>query len=115
MRKRPGSLEAWQLWNCCVRSGIEKNLFSRQHARAAVIQLHLERFRCHETPGPHDQFGAARLVISQMRRDFAVDHVALASANLLHVSRDGAGHRAEPCCVMREIRDPRAPDLVLAW
>jgi hypothetical protein len=50
-----------------------------------------------------------------MRRDVAVDHVALALANLRHVCHDGAGHRTELFCVMREIRDPCAPDLILAW
>ena len=30
-----------------------------------------------KTPGPHDQFGAARLVVLQMRGNLRVDHVAL--------------------------------------
>ena len=114
MGERPGGLEARNVRDCRVRSEVEENLVARQHPRAAVIQVHLERFRCHETPGPHDQFGAARLVVLQMRGDFAFNHVALALANLRHVGRDGTGRRAELRCVMRQMRDPRAPNLVLA-
>ena len=68
MRERSGGLEARNARNCRVRSDVEKDLVARQHARPAVIQAHLERFRRHKTPGPHDQFGAARLVVLQMQR-----------------------------------------------
>ena len=88
MGERPGGLEARNIRNCRVRSDVEENLVTRQHARPAVIQPHLERFRRHKTPAPHDQFGAGRLVVLQMQIDFAVDHVALALANLRHVGRD---------------------------
>jgi hypothetical protein len=49
-----------------------------------------------------------------MEIDFAVNHVALSLANLSHVSRDGTGRRAELPSVMREMRDPCAPNLILA-
>ena len=114
MGQRPGGLEARNVGDCRVRSEVEENLVARQHPRAAVIQPHLERFRRHKAPAPHDQFGAACLVVLQMQGDLAVDHVALALANFRHVGRDGPGHRAELCCVMRQMRDPGAPNLILA-
>jgi hypothetical protein len=97
-----------------VRSDIEENLVARQQACPAVIQAHLEPFRCYKTPSPHDQFGAGRLVLLQMESNLAVNHVALSLENLCHVSRDGTGRRAELPSVMREMRDPRAPNLILA-
>ena len=97
MGERPGGLEAGNARNCRVRSEVEEDLVARQQARAAVIQADLERFRRHKTPAPHDQFGAARLVVLQMRRNLAVNHVALALANLCHVGRDGTGHDVPNC------------------
>src|SRR5271166_1116063 len=72
-------------------------------------------FGCQKTPSPHDQFGAACLVVLQMQSNLAIDHVLLALPNLSHVGRDRTGdHRAERCGVMRQMRDPCAPDLILA-
>ena len=63
MGERPGGLEAGNARDCRVRTEVEENLVARQHARAAVIEAHLKRFRRHKAPGPHDQFGAACLVV----------------------------------------------------
>ena len=102
MGERPGTLETGNVRDCRVRSEVEENLVASQHARAAVIQVHLERFRRHKTPSPHDQFGAARFVVLQMQGNLAINHVALALANRRHVGRDRTGdHRAELCGVMR--------------
>src|SRR5580700_8419597 len=49
-----------------------------------------------------------------MELNLAVDHVALALANCRHVDRDRPGHRAELRAVTRQMRDLRAPNLVLA-
>ena len=50
-----------------------------------------------------------------MQGNLALDHVALALANLRHVGRDRTGdHRAELRGVLRQMRDPRAPNLILA-
>src|ERR687887_192892 len=50
-----------------------------------------------------------------MQRNLALDHVPLALADLRHVGRDGArDHCAELRGVMRQMCDPRAPNLVLA-
>jgi hypothetical protein len=50
-----------------------------------------------------------------MKGNLPLDHIALALANLRHVGGDGAGdHRAELLGVLRQMRDPRAPDLILA-
>jgi hypothetical protein len=108
-----GGFEAGNARNCRVRSDVEENLVSRQLACPAIIQAHLECFRRYKTPSPHDQFGAARLVVLQMMSNFAVHHVALALANLCHIGRDGAGRRAEVRGVTRKMCDPRAPNLIL--
>src|SRR6266568_58553 len=76
--------------------------------------MHLERFRRHKAPVTHDQLGAGRLVIVQMRSDLAADHVALALNNAPHVGRDRTGHHTELRTVTRQMRDLRAPNLVLA-
>jgi len=99
-----------------VRAEVEENLVARQHPRAAVIEAHLERRRCDKPRAAHDQFGAGCPVVVQMEFDLALDHVALALAYLCHVRRDRTGgHRAELGCVMRLMRYPGAPNLVLAW
>lgn len=110
----PSSLEARNARYCRVRSDIEENLVGRQHARSALIQPHLDRFRRHETPASHDQLGAARLVPFQVHSAQAFDHVALAPPDLCHIDCDWAGDRAECRGAMGEIRYFRAPDLVLA-
>jgi hypothetical protein len=107
-------LEAWNARNRRVRSDVKKDLVARQHARPAVIQANFERFRCHETPSPHDQFGAACFVVLQMQGNLAVNHVPLALAHCRHVGLDRTGHGPEPRGVTRQIRHPRAPNLVLA-
>src|SRR4029077_2060489 len=112
--KRSGSLEARNARNCRVRSDVEENLMARQHARTTIIQAHLEGFGCHKTPSPQDQFGSARLVVLQMRGNLAVDHVAFALANLGHINPDGSSHGAEVRTIARQMRDLRAPNLVLA-
>src|SRR5258707_5761343 len=114
MCERSGGLEARNARNYRWRSDVQENLAARQLACPAVIQAHLERFGCHKTPSPHDQFGAARLVLLEMEINFAVNHVALALANLCHVGRDGTGRRTELCGAMRQMCDPRAPNLILA-
>src|SRR6266436_1302353 len=111
--ERSGSLEARNARNCRVRSDVKENLVARQHARPAVIQAHLERFWCHKTPSPHDQFGSARLVVLQMHGNQVVHHVALALANRRHVDRDRTGHRAELRGMVRQMRNLRAPNLIL--
>src|SRR5262245_29402917 len=78
--ERPGSLKTGNGWNCRMRSDAEENPIAGQHARPAVIETHLQRFRRHEAPAPHDQFGPGHLVVLQMQVDLAVDHLALALA-----------------------------------
>ena len=78
--KRPSRLETANGRNCRVRSDVEENLVARQRARAAVIQLHFERFRRDKAPASHDQLAASRIVVVQMQRNFAIDHVLLALA-----------------------------------
>ena len=114
MCERSGRLEAGDARNYRVRSDVDEHLVARQHAGPAVIQAHLECARGHEPPGSHDQVGAARLVVLQMVGNLGVDHVALALANRRHVDRDVTGHRTELRSVAHQMRDLRAPDLVLA-
>src|SRR5262249_16760483 len=64
--------------------------------------------------GSHDQLGPAVFVRVQVRLDLPLDHVALSLANFHHVNRDAIDHRSELCAMAREVRDVRAPYLVLA-
>src|SRR5215472_3606396 len=115
MGERPGGLEAGDTRNCCVRTDIEENLVTRQHTCAAAIEAYLKRLRRHKTPGPHDQLAASCLVEINMLRNPGLDHIALTLADLPHIGRDRtADHRAELGGVTRQMRDPRAPNLVLA-
>ena len=97
-----------------MRPQVEENPLARQHARSAVVQSHLKRFRRHEPPVPHDQLGAALLVQFQVHGDQPLDHLALALAHPRHVDRDGARHDPELRGVVHQVGDFRAPDLVLA-
>jgi hypothetical protein len=74
-----------------VRSNVEKNPIAGQKTRAAITELHFQRFRRDKAPCAHGQFGAGRFVILQMCRDFALDHVALALADGPHIRGDVAG------------------------
>ncbi len=97
-----------------VRSDVDDDLVAAQRACSAVVQLHFDRFQRNETPAAHDQLRTARRVRLQMKRDLAFDHAALALAHFRHVRRDGARHRAEIGGALRQMRDARAPDFVLA-
>src|SRR5215471_8987901 len=115
MGERPGGLEAGDTRNCCVRTYVEENLVTHQHTCAAVVEAYLKRLRRHKAPGPHDQLGAGCLVEINMLRNPGLDHIALTLADPRHVGRDRtADHRAELVGVTRQMRDPRAPNLVLA-
>jgi hypothetical protein len=112
--KWPGSLEAWNARNGRVRSDIEEDSVARERTCTAVIQPDLKRFRRHETPTTHDQFGAARFVVLQMPCNQIFDHGALAPLNRRHIDSDGTSHRAEQRTVPRQMRDPGAANLILA-
>ena len=114
LRERPGVREAGDWRDRRTRPHVEENPLARQHARAAVAQTHLQRFRRHEPPVPHDQLGAALLVQVQVQSDQPLDHLALALAHLGHVNRDGARHDPELRGMVQQVGDFRAPDLVLA-
>src|SRR5262249_184078 len=61
------------------------------------------------------QLAAGCLVELYMQRNPALDHIALTLADPCHVGRDRtADHRAKLGGVTRQMRDPRAPNLVLA-
>ena len=115
MRQRLCRLEAWNIRNGGVRSDIDEDLAPRQRAHAPVIQAHFEDLRRDKAPFPHDQFGAAFLVVLQMRGDEPVNHVPLALTNPGHVDLDRAGHHAELSAVAREVGDLRAMNFILAW
>jgi hypothetical protein len=50
MGERPRRFQAGNIRNGGVRSDVEENLLAREHARPAVVEAHLERFRRHKTP-----------------------------------------------------------------
>jgi hypothetical protein len=83
-----------------VRSDIEEDLIPHQHARPAVVQAHLDRFRRHEMPGSHDQVDAARFIVLQVHGDQAFDHVALPLPDFGHIDRGGPRRRPKPRGVM---------------
>ena len=65
-------------------------------------------------PAAHDQFSTARLVVLQVRRNLTLHHLALAPTDRCHIDRDGTRHRAELRSMARQMRDPRAENLILA-
>jgi hypothetical protein len=87
--ERLGAREAGGGRDRRARPHVKENPLARQHARAAVAQTYLERFRRHEPPIPHDQLGAALPVQVQVQSDQPLDHLALPLAHLCHVNRDG--------------------------
>jgi hypothetical protein len=94
---------------------IKENLVTHQHTRAAVVEAYLKRLQRHKARGPHDQLAAGCLVDLHMLRDPVLDHISLALADPCHVGRDRtADHRAELGGVTRQVRDPCAPNLILA-
>src|SRR5262245_16422255 len=113
MRERSGLLEARHRGNCRMRSNVEEHLVARKDACPAVIQAHLERSRRHKSPTAHDQLGTALLVTLQVPGNLGRDHVTLALAYGRHVDRDRTADRAELSRVTYQVRDLRAPDLVL--
>ena len=112
--ERAGGLKPRNVRNGRARADVEEDLIARQHARPAIIEAHLERFGSHETPGPHDELGAAVFVVAHVRRNLGVDHVTLALANRHHVDRHATRLGAKLRGVARRVCDVRAPDLVLA-
>ena len=82
-----------------MRADVDEHAVADQQPRAAVVQLDLERPRGHEPARAHDQLGAARLVVVQMRGDLAVDHVALQFTDRSHVDLN----RPRPRAVLRTV------------
>ncbi len=73
-----------------------------------------DRFRRDETSASHDELGTAGLIGVEVEGDLAVDHVLLAAPNLRHVRHDCTRLGAKLSGVVGQMRDARAPDLVLA-
>ena len=97
-----------------MRSEIENRAIAGQHARTAVVQTHLDGLWRNEPTRTHDQLGAACLVSVEVHGDQAIDHVTLARQYPLHVDGDGTRHHSEPICVVNQVGDLCAPNLVLA-
>jgi hypothetical protein len=114
MCERPGCFEAGNIGDRRARPDIDEDLVADEHAGAAVVQAHFDGLRRHETPGAHDQFRAARLVVLYVLGNLGFNHVALALANHRHVDRGGPGLDAVRSGMPHEIGDPRARNLVLA-
>ena len=97
-----------------MRSEIENHAITDRHARAAVVQTHPDCLWRDEAARTHDQLGAACLVSVEVQGDQAIDHVTLARQYPLHVDGDGTRHHSEPICVVNQVGDLCAPNLVLA-
>jgi hypothetical protein len=114
MSERPGLGETGEGRNGCVRSKIEKQLFSGEQPCPAIVQRDLDRPWRDEAGIAHDEFRPCRLIAFEMKRHEALDHGALACHNRLHVDRDGAGRNAILPGTGNGMSDTRAPDLILA-
>src|SRR5690349_23411153 len=114
VRERTGGLQPGDTGNGRVRADVDEHAVAVQHPRAAVVQLDLERLRGHEPTRAHDQLGAARLVVLQVRSDLTVDHGALPVTDRGHVDLDTPRLRTVLGAMAHERYDLGALDLVLA-
>src|SRR5262245_16797161 len=96
-----------------MRADVEENVVAAQYPRASIIQANLDRLGCSKAPVTHDQFGARRLEILQMRGNFSVHHGALAPANPLHICLDRTGDGAKLPGLVYKMRYSCAPNLIL--
>src|SRR5262249_45579067 len=69
VRHGTGPRQAGNRWDRAMGPQVEEDAVACQHAGAAVVQTHFERLRRDETPGAHDQFGAAVAVLFQVHGD----------------------------------------------
>src|SRR5262249_14342956 len=114
VRERAGGLEPGHARNGRVRADVDEHPVADQHARVSVVQLDLERLRGHEPARAHDELGAARLIVLQVRVDLVVGHATLDIAHGPNVARNRPRLRADLGTMTHERRDLRTPDLVLA-
>ena len=114
VRQWSGGPQAGDRGDRRMRSHVEEHAIAGEHSRPTVVQAHLERLRCHEASRPHDQLGAARLVLLEVHGDEPLDHVALALEYARHVDLDRPRYHPELRRMLHQIDDPGAPDLVLA-
>src|SRR5262249_22879442 len=114
IRQRPGVRQPRDRRNGCVGPEVEEDPVASENARPTAIQSNLHGPRCDETSRAHDQFGTARLVVVQVRGDLGFDHLALPLQYASHVGLARARHKPEVRRVADQVRNLRAPDLVLA-
>src|SRR5262245_60938560 len=114
VRERAGGLEAWHRRNRRVCADVDEHPIADQHARAAIVEAHLQRLRGHEPARTHDELHAALGVIPKMRGDLRMDHLALALTYRHHVDCDASRLRAVLGAAAHQRCDLRALDLVLA-
>jgi hypothetical protein len=88
VREGSGGLEPGYARNRRVRADVDEHPVADQHPHVAAVQLDLERLRGHEPARAHDELGAARLIVLQVRGDLVVDHATLAIADGRHVDRN---------------------------
>src|SRR5262245_30150968 len=72
--ERPGVSEPSDGRDYCARSCVEKYTLAPKYSSSADPQTHLQRFRRHEPPISHDQFGAALPVEILMQGDERIHH-----------------------------------------
>jgi hypothetical protein len=78
-----------------------------------LIQAHLKGFWSYKMPGPHDQFGATRIIALQVHGNQAFDHIAFALPDFGHIDRNETRRCPKLCGVTHQICDLGAPDLIL--
>ena len=115
VRQRPGVREAGGRRDRRPRPDVEEDPLALQHARAAVAQAHLQRFRRHEPPVAHDQLGAALSGTASRCRATSPSTISRLRWRTLAMSTaTEPGHDPELRGVVQQVGDFGAPDLVLA-
>ena len=98
-----------------MRADVDDHPIAAKHARAAVVQAHLNRLGRDKTArAPMMSSAPLALEVVEMHGYEAVHHLPLAPPDLGHVGGDRAGRRAKAIGVADQVGDLGAPDLVLA-
>src|ERR1700677_3574257 len=113
IRHRIGFAQARSRRNSRTRAQIQKYPLAFDRSPSSIVEAHLKRFWASESSLAHHQLSAGLLVLLHVDRNQRVDHLALAPAHRLHINRDRPCVRAKFRAMANQIRDLRAPYLVL--
>ena len=77
--------QSWDRLNRRAGAGADNHVVPAQDAGFPVRQFDLDGFWSDETPGAHDNPGAARFEVFQVQVDQIIDHLAFSIANARHM------------------------------